>query len=203
VSRIVLATGNPGKVREFSQLLSGLPIEIVAQSDLRVPEAEETGLTFVENAILKARNAAAHTELPALADDSGIEVDALLGQPGVHSARYAGADANSAKNISKLLRELLGVQDTERSARFRCVLVLLRHRADPAPLICTGTWAGRILERPVGEGGFGYDPVFWVPEQDCSAAQLSATDKNRISHRAKAMSSLRQALAGDDAPKLR
>jgi XTP/dITP diphosphohydrolase len=200
VSRIVLATGNPGKVGEFSQLLAGLPIEIVPQSDLRVPEAEETGLTFVENAILKARNAAAHTDLPALADDSGIEVDALLGQPGVHSARYAGPDANSAENMAKLLRELLGVQATERSARFRCVLVLLRHRADPAPLICTGTWPGRILERPVGEGGFGYDPVFWVPERDCSAAQLSATDKNRISHRAKAMSSLRQALAGDDAP---
>ncbi len=203
MSRIVLATGNPGKVREFSQLLAGLPIEIVPQSDLRVPEAAETGSTFVENAILKARNAAAHTDLPALADDSGIEVDALLGQPGVHSARYAGPDANSAENMAKLLRELLGMQATERSARFRCVLVLLRHRADPAPLICTGTWAGRILERPVGEGGFGYDPVFWVPERDCSAAQLSATDKNRISHRAKAMSSLRQALAGSDAPKFR
>ena len=203
MSRIVLATGNPGKVREFSQLLAALPIEIVPQSDLRVPEAAETGLTFVENAIIKARNAAAHTELPALADDSGIEVDALLGQPGVHSARYAGPTANSDDNMAKLLRELLGVHDTERNARFRCVLVLLRHRADPAPLICTGTWAGRILETPVGEGGFGYDPVFWVPERDCSAAQLSATVKNRISHRAKAMSSLRQALAGDDAPKLR
>lgn len=203
MNRIVLATGNPGKVHEFSELLADLPIEIVPQSNLRVPEAEETGLTFVENAILKARNAAAHTQLPALADDSGIEVDALLGQPGVRSARYAGPDARSDDNLAKLLRELQGIPESQRSARFRCVLVLLRHSADPAPLICMGAWAGRILESPVGAGGFGYDPVFWVPERDCSAAQLSSTDKNRISHRAKAMASLRQALAGDDVPRLR
>lgn len=182
--RIVLATGNAGKLKEIREIFSGLDVGIVAQSDFDTPEAIEDGLSFVENAIIKARNAAAHTGLPVLSDDSGIEVDALNGEPGIHSARYAG---NDESNIQRLLRELDGVPDDKRTARFQCVMVYLRHTSDPVPVIAQGSWEGRILQAPQGEGGFGYDPVFYVPERGCSAAELSAEDKNTLSHRGKAL----------------
>jgi XTP/dITP diphosphohydrolase len=182
--RIVLATGNAGKLKEIRDLFSGVDVDIVAQSEFATPEAIEDGLSFVENAILKARNAAAHTGLPALSDDSGIEVDALNGEPGIHSARYAG---NDESNIQRLLRELDGVPEDRRTARFQCVMVYLRHAKDPVPVITQGVWEGKILEAVQGEGGFGYDPVFYVPERGCSAAELSAADKNSLSHRGKAL----------------
>lgn len=184
--RVVLASGNPGKLREFGELLSHLAIDVLPQSDFGVPDAEETGLTFVENAIIKARNAAAHTGLPAIADDSGLEVEYLNGAPGIYSARYAG-DAGNAANNAKLLRALDGVDVTQRSARFRCLLVYLRHADDPTPVICQGTWEGRILNTEQGDAGFGYDPVFYVPSEGCSAAELSAERKNAISHRGQAL----------------
>jgi XTP/dITP diphosphohydrolase len=187
MSRIVLASGNQGKLREFAQLLAPLNINIVTQAELGVSEADETGLSFVENAILKARNACAQTGLPAIADDSGIEVDALLGAPGIYSSRYAGSDASDQDNIDALLTALQDVPATERSARFQCVLVYMRHAADPTPLICQGTWHGQILSEAAGDGGFGYDPVFFVAETDCSAAELSAQQKHAISHRGQAM----------------
>ena len=187
--RIVLATGNAGKLNEIRQVFSGVDVDIVAQSEFATPEAIEDGLSFVENAIIKARNAAVHTGLPALSDDSGIEVDALNGEPGIHSARYAGDDES---NIQRLLRELKGVPEEKRTARFQCVMVYLRHANDPVPVIAQGTWEGKILESSQGKGGFGYDPIFYVPERGCSAAQLNAEDKNMLSHRGKA---LRQMLA--------
>jgi len=192
--RIVLASGNPGKVREINQILAGSGIEVVPQSELGVPEAEETGLTFVENAILKARNAARHSGLPAIADDSGLEVDALNGAPGIYSARYAGPGASDTENLQKLLRNLEGVSEAQRTARFQCLMVYMRHADDPTPLICQGTWEGRILTAPQGESGFGYDPVFYVPETQCSAAELSAEDKNRRSHRGQALRCLAKKL---------
>jgi XTP/dITP diphosphohydrolase len=192
-TRVVLATGNRGKVKEFSELLAGHDIEVVPQSDFAVPDAAETGLTFVENAILKARNAAAHTGLPAIADDSGLEVDHLNGAPGIYSARYAG-DGGSAANNAKLLEALSGVPEERRRARFQCVLVYLRHADDPTPLICQGTWEGRILEAPRGDAGFGYDPLFYVPDEGCSAAELPAERKNRLSHRGQALRCLLAAL---------
>jgi XTP/dITP diphosphohydrolase len=194
MKRIVLASGNRGKVREFNQLFAGLGIEVVPQTEYGVPEIEETGLTFVENAILKARNAAAHTGLPAVADDSGLEVDALQGAPGIYSARYAGVGATDAENLHKLLQQLDGVADDGRSARFQCLLVLMEHDLDPTPIICQGSWEGRITTTPQGENGFGYDPVFWVPQHACTAAQLSAEEKNRLSHRGQALQKLLQAL---------
>jgi XTP/dITP diphosphohydrolase len=190
VRKVVLATGNAGKARELSALLQGLGMEIVLQTSLGVTEAEETGQTFVENAILKARNAAAQTGLPAIADDSGLEVDALGGQPGIHSARYAGPGGDDAKNLQKLLKALEKTPEAERSARFRCVLVYMRHPQDPAPLICEGIWEGRVLTAPRGSNGFGYDPVFLVPERGCSSAELPPEDKNRLSHRGKALTRL-------------
>lgn len=191
-AKLVLATGNPGKLKEIRQIFSGLDVDIVAQSEFDTPEADETGLSFVENAILKARNAAAHTGLPALADDSGIEVDALHGEPGIHSARYAGDDES---NIDKLLRELDASGDEARVARFQCVMVYVRHATDPVPLIAQGSWEGRILRQRQGEGGFGYDPIFYVPQHDCSAAQLSPAQKNAISHRGKALGLMLDQLA--------
>ena len=190
--RIVLATGNAGKLKEIREIFSGIDVGIVAQSDFDTPEAIEDGLSFVENAIIKARNAAVHTGLPALSDDSGIEVDALNGEPGIHSARYAG---NDESNIQRLLRELDGLPDSKRTARFQCVMVYLRHANDPVPVIAQGAWEGRILETPQGEGGFGYDPVFYVPERGCSAAELSSEDKNTLSHRGKALRHMLDALA--------
>jgi len=197
MKKIVLASNNPGKVREFNALLAGHDIEVVPQSAFDVPEAEETGLTFVENALLKARNASRHTGLPAIADDSGLEVDALKGAPGIYSARYAGPDASDADNVAKLLADLQGIPEAERTARFQCLLVLLRHAEDPTPLICQGTWEGRILEAPRGENGFGYDPVFFVPTHDCSAAELPPEEKNRISHRGQALRCLVERLPRD------
>lgn len=192
----MLASSNPGKVREIGQLLAGIHLTVVPQSDFNVPDADETGLTFVENSILKARHAADLTGLPAIADDSGIEVDALNGAPGIYSARYANAAAKDSDraNLEKLLLELKDVPEAKRSARFQCLMVYMRHKADPTPLIFQGTWEGRILFEPQGEGGFGYDPVFFVPTHHCSAAMLKPEEKNAISHRGQALRQLVQAL---------
>jgi XTP/dITP diphosphohydrolase len=194
--RIVLASNNPGKVREFNQLLSDTELEVVPQSAFSVPEIEETGLTFVENAILKARNAAQHTGLPAIADDSGLEVDALSGAPGIYSARYAGAGASDLDNLEKLLTTLKGVDDDQRSARFQCLMVYMRHARDPTPRIFQGTWEGSILREPRGSGGFGYDPVFLVPEMNRASAELPPDVKNRLSHRGQAIRQLVASLRG-------
>jgi len=183
MKQIVLATGNPGKVREFSDILGTSNLMIRPQSDFGVPDADETGLTFVENALIKARNAATHTGQAAIADDSGLEVDALNGAPGIYSARYAGPQAGSEDNNRKLLHALEGLPEEERTARFICLIVYLRHADDPAPVIAQGTWEGRILTEPVGDNGFGYDPVFYVPSHQCSSAQLDPVEKNRLSHR--------------------
>ncbi|MGB5306029.1 MAG: RdgB/HAM1 family non-canonical purine NTP pyrophosphatase [Gammaproteobacteria bacterium] len=191
----VLASSNPGKVREIQQLLSGLDLNVRPQTDFGVTDAEETGLTFVENALLKARHAAEQTGLAALADDSGLEVDALDGAPGIYSARFAGMGASDRDNLEKLLAELRSVPPERRTARFQCLLVCLRHARDPTPLICQGTWEGTILLEPVGDNGFGYDPVFYVPTHDCSSAQLPAAVKNALSHRGQALQQLAAALA--------
>ena len=188
LQQIVLASGNPGKIKEIQAILAGHLI--VAQSAFNVEEAEETGATFVENAIIKARNAARHCLLPAIADDSGLVVDALNGAPGVISARYAGVAASDQDNVQKLLQELEGVPVELRSARFICVMVFMEHADDPFPVIAQGVWEGKILNHPVGDGGFGYDPVFWVPEYRCASAQLPAAVKNALSHRGKALRSL-------------
>lgn len=192
--KIILATGNPGKLREFRTLLAGLELEIAPQSDFAMPDIAETGLTFIENALLKARNAALHTGLPALADDSGLAVDALNGAPGLYSARYAGTGADDSANIAKLLDELCGVPLEQRTARFVCVLALVRHPADPIPLICQGSWEGVILDQPRGAGGFGYDPVFFIPTEQQTAAELTPEVKNRLSHRGQALAQLRRQL---------
>jgi XTP/dITP diphosphohydrolase len=192
--KIVLASGNAGKLREFQQLLVGCGFEVLPQSDFQVSNADETGLTFVENAILKARHACLHTGLPAIADDSGIEVDALNGRPGIYSARYSGEGANDARNNQKLLQELDGIADEQRTARYHCVLAFMRHAQDPTPLLCHGAWEGRILTVPQGEGGFGYDPLFYVPTHRCAAAELDKAEKNRMSHRGKAMAELLEKL---------
>ena len=197
MARIVLATNNLGKVREVSAVLLGHNVEIVAQSAFNVPQIAETGLTFIENAILKARNAAQHTGLPALADDSGLCVDALHGAPGIRSARYAGATANDQRNIERLLQELQATPAEQRSARFHCALALLRHAEDPTPLLCSAHWEGMITFEPHGSGGFGYDPVFLVVEEGQTAAELDAAVKNRLSHRGRALQALAQALAQD------
>ena len=190
MTKVVLATGNAGKVRELAAMLQGLNIEVVPQTALQVREAEETGLTFIENALLKARNAAEQTGLPAIADDSGLEVDALQGAPGIHSARYAGPDAGDQANLEKLLTVMQDLPDLARSARFRCVIVYLKHAKDPAPLVTEGMWEGSILRAPKGSNGFGYDPVFWVPEKGCTSAELPPEVKNRLSHRGQALARL-------------
>ncbi|MFP4181276.1 MAG: RdgB/HAM1 family non-canonical purine NTP pyrophosphatase [Thiohalospira sp.] len=197
--RAVLASGNRGKVAELSALLEPAGLVVEPQSDHGVPEAEEPHPTFVENALAKARNAARHTGLAAIADDSGLEVDALNGAPGVRSARYAGPDGDDAANNARLLAELEGVPEAQRTARFVCVLVYLDHAEDPTPVIAQGFWEGRILEAPRGEGGFGYDPLFWVPDRGCASAELEATEKNRISHRGRALTALRAALGDGSA----
>lgn len=189
--RIVLATGNSGKLREMRALLTGH--ELVAQGEFITREVEETGLSFVENAILKARHACAASGLPAIADDSGLEVDALRGAPGIRSARYAGPGASDQDNVQKLLQALDG--EPHRSARFRCVMVAMRHAGDPSPIICEGSWNGSILESPQGQNGFGYDPVFLVPDTNCSAAELAAAEKNARSHRGQALAALQRRLA--------
>lgn len=193
--RIVFASNNSGKVREVGQLLANQNMEVLPQSVFDIPEIEETGLTFVENAILKARNAAALSGLPAIADDSGLEVDALNGEPGIYSARFAGTGASDADNNRKMLTDLAEVPDAQRSARFQCLMVYMRHASDPVPIICQGTWEGRILRKPQGENGFGYDPLFFVAEKNCSAAELPAEAKNAMSHRGKALQCLLLALS--------
>ena len=185
---IVLASSNPGKIREIQAILTGHPI--IPQSAFNVADVEETGTTFIENAILKARNAALHCKLPAIADDSGLVVDALNGAPGVISARYAGMGASDRDNLDKLLQVLEGVPDELRTARFICVMVFMEHAQDPCPIIAQGVWEGWILDHAVGENGFGYDPVFWVPERLCTSAELPATVKNSLSHRGQALKSL-------------
>ena len=196
--RIVLASNNPGKVREFNQLLEGSGFEVVPQSEFSVEEIEETGLTFVENAILKARNAARHTGLPAIADDSGLEVDALDGAPGIYSARYAGEGSSDQENLEKLLHNLEGVANHDRGARFQCLMVYMRHDKDPTPRIFQGTWDGSILREARGDNGFGYDPIFYVPDYQCSSAELAPEVKNRLSHRGQALRALIDSLKNRD-----
>lgn len=191
--KAVLASGNAGKVREFAALLAARDIEVLPQSAFGIVAAEETGNTYLENALLKARHAA-HSGLPALADDSGIEVDALAGRPGVRSARYAGEQASDADNLALLLRELAGVPEERRTARYRCVLVFVRDPLDSQPLIGSGVWEGQVLEAPRGSGGFGYDPIFQPQGCTLSAAQLPAAEKNVLSHRAQALRALLAAL---------
>lgn len=185
---IVLATGNAGKVREFAQLLADYPLEVLPQSQFDVQEAVEDGTTFIENAIIKARNAARATGLPAIADDSGIEVDALNGRPGIYSARFAGEGASATDNWQKLLTEMSG--QSQRSARFQCVLVYMRHAEDPSPVVAQASWEGSIADAPRGEEGHGYDPIFMVNNDHRTAAELSADEKNALSHRGKAMAEL-------------
>ncbi len=192
--RIVLASGNAGKLREFNAMLADLGIEFVRQSELGVQDADETGLTFVENALIKARNAAQHTGMPAMADDSGIVVDALGGAPGLYSARYAGEHGDDAANNAKLLEALQDVPDAQRTARFYCCIVYLRHAEDQLPIIAEASWEGRILHSLSGANGFGYDPLFYVPTHGCSSAELPAEEKNRISHRGQALRKLHELL---------
>lgn len=199
-NRLVIASNNAGKLAELTDLLSPLGLIPVAQKTLGVSEAEEPAVTFVENALLKARHAARSTGLPALADDSGLAVDALGGQPGVRSARFAGDQASDGDNIDALLAALADVPEGDRGAQFHCVLVYLRHADDPTPLICHGRWPGRILSERHGDGGFGYDPVFWVPERSCSAAELSRADKGQLSHRGRALRQLLALLDSSAAP---
>lgn len=187
MTSIVLATGNQGKVNELANLLAQHNIEVLPQSNFNVPDVPETGTTFVENAIIKARHAAKVTGLPAIADDSGLEVDALNGAPGVISARYSGEGATDANNNEKLLAALTGVPADKRTARFHCVLVYMRHADDPTPVICHGVWEGSILATKRGEQGFGYDPLFWVESHQCSSAELDRNEKNKLSHRGKAL----------------
>ena len=190
MQKLVIASGNQGKLRELGSLLQPLDFEVHAQSEFAVPDVAETGTTFVENAIIKARNAAQHTGLPAVADDSGIEVDALDGAPGVYSARFSGPNATDASNNALLVEKLRQVPEQLRSARYRAVIVYMQHAADPSPIICEGTWEGRIVLEARGTGGFGYDPYFWVPSQQCTSAELSAATKNQLSHRGQALRQL-------------
>ena len=194
MQKVVLATGNPGKVRELADLLAAFGLDIVAQTELGVESAEETGLTFIENAILKARHAAQVTGLAAIADDSGLAVDALGGAPGIYSARYAGLDASDQQNLDKLLVALENVPDGERQAQFHCVLVYVRHAEDPVPLVFHGSWAGEITRAAAGSGGFGYDPIFYVPELGKTAGELSKDEKRAVSHRGKALTLLLEAM---------
>jgi XTP/dITP diphosphohydrolase len=191
--RLVVATANMGKLREFRSLLAGLPYELSGLAELGIGSPAETGSSFLENAMLKARHAAALSGFAAVADDSGIEVDALGGAPGIHSARYAGADASASANNAKLMSALEGVPLDARRARYRCALVLIEAK-DTAPMVAEAAWEGFILDAPRGLGGFGYDPYFWLPELDKTAAELSSEEKNRLSHRGKAMRALREAL---------
>ena len=193
--RVVLASSNPGKLAELSALLEPAGLRVVSQDAFGIEPVEETALTFVENALIKARAACAATGLPALADDSGVVVNALEGAPGVHSARYAGGGASDADNVAKLLEALEGVAPPERGAAFVCAIVYLRHARDPCPIVCEGIWEGRILDAPRGAGGFGYDPVFFIETLGRSAAELSRADKNAVSHRGQALAQLLDRLA--------
>ena len=190
MKKIVLASGNKKKITELQEILGQFDMQVIPQTEFGVPEADETGLTFVENAILKARNAARHTGLPAIADDSGIEVDALNGAPGIYSARFSGEGATDARNNALLVEKLRDVPESERAARYRAVIVMMRHADDPTPMIAQGSWEGRIVLEPKGEGGFGYDPHFLLPELGKTAAELSAAEKHALSHRGKAIAEL-------------
>ena len=192
MQRIVLASGNKGKLTELESILNIKEITLIPQSELNVMEIAETGLSFVENALIKARHACTKTGLPSIADDSGIEVDALKGEPGIYSARYAGSKGPSAdaENNTKLLLELEQVPEADRTARFQCVIVFLKHEKDPMPLICQGSWEGRILFKETGINGFGYDPLFYVPTHDCASAELDPKVKNTLSHRSQALGKL-------------
>jgi XTP/dITP diphosphohydrolase len=192
--KIVLASNNAGKVREINQLLQDQQIQVIPQREFQIQDIEETGLSFVENAILKARHAASESGLAAIADDSGLEVDALKGAPGIYSARFAGPGCNDLDNNNKLLESLRGVPEAERTARFQCLMVYMRHADDPTPIICQGTWEGRIMQEPQGDNGFGYDPLFFVPGRGCTSAELSPEIKNSLSHRGQALSKLLAAL---------
>lgn len=194
MQKVVLATGNAGKVRELADLLENFGLDIVAQTALGVDSAEETGSTFIENAILKARHASQITGLPAIADDSGLAVDALGGAPGIYSARYAGEEATDQQNLEKLLHSMEDVPDNLRKARFHCVLVYLRHAEDPTPLVCHGSWEGEITRAPAGQGGFGYDPIFYVASEGKTAAELTKEEKRAISHRGQALALLLEAM---------
>lgn len=194
MQKVVLATGNAGKVRELASLLIDFGLDVVAQTELGVDSVEETGLTFIENAILKARHAAKMTGLPALADDSGLAVDVLGGAPGIYSARFSGVDASDQQNLEKLLEELQDVPDDKRQAQFHCVLVYMRHADDPTPLVCHGSWQGVITREQAGSGGFGYDPIFFVPSLGKTAAELTREEKSAISHRGQALKLLLEAL---------
>ncbi len=194
--KIVLASNNAGKVREINLLLQDQQIQVVPQHEFDIRDIEETGLTFVENAILKARHAAKESGLAAIADDSGLEVDALQGAPGIYSARFAGPGCSDGDNNRKLIESLREIPDEQRGARFQCLMVYMRHGDDPTPIICQGTWEGRIMQQPEGENGFGYDPLFFVPGENRTSAQLSPEIKNRLSHRGQALGKLLTALAG-------
>jgi len=187
---MVIASGNPGKLRELTGMLGPLGWQIRSQGEWQIDEAEENGLSFIENALIKARHAAEHCGLPALGDDSGLVVDALDGAPGIFSARYAGENADDAANNAKLLSALKDVSDPERTAHFYCAMAFVRYPDDPAPLLAIGQWQGRILHAPRGSGGFGYDPLFWLEEQQCASAELSAEEKNRLSHRGQALAAM-------------
>jgi len=188
--QLVLASSNPGKLRELSAMLKPLGITVRTQGEWVVEDAVEDGLTFVENALIKARHASKHTGLPALGDDSGLVVDALQGRPGIYSSRYAGPDADDQANNRKLLAALNGVTAENRGAHFYCAMAWMRYAEDPAPLISIGCWSGYILEEQRGDGGFGYDPLFWLPSKQCTSAELAAEEKNRLSHRGQALSNL-------------
>ncbi len=188
--QVVLASNNPGKLREIGEMLAGLHLNIIPQSQHNVPDVEETGKTFIENAIIKAKNAATHTGLPTIADDSGIEVDALNGVPGIYSARYAGEGASDEANLLKLIEAVKQLPEDKRTVRFVCCMVYLRNADDPAPVIAEGIWEGIAVTEPKGTNGFGYDPMFFVPSHNCTSAELSPDVKNQLSHRGQALRSL-------------
>lgn len=197
MKKIVLASNNAGKLAEFKNMLADCGFDIRPQSEFDIDSVEETGLTFIENAILKARHASELSGCPAIADDSGIEIDALNGAPGIYSARFAGEYASDSDNNEKLLSELKNIPETNRSARYQCILVFMKHAQDPTPIIAQGTWEGQILTEARGDGGFGYDPLFWVPSHKCASAELEKAEKNRISHRARAMAALLKKIRTD------
>lgn len=192
--KLVIASGNQGKITEIKHALKNTHFELISQNEFNVAEAEENGLSFIENALIKARNAARHTGLAALADDSGLVVDALCGAPGIYSARYAGPDASDEDNVRKLLQQLKETPNTEASAHFHCAMAFVRHEKDAAPIIAEGVWHGRIVDTPKGENGFGYDPIFYLDSPGCTAAELSKDEKNSFSHRGLAIKELSRKL---------
>ncbi|KEY90858.1 nucleoside 5-triphosphatase [Candidatus Photodesmus blepharus] len=196
--KIILATKNKNKVCEIVDFLIDFGFNITTQNDCNISKVEETGTTFVENAIIKARHASKETGYPAISDDSGLEVDYLQGEPGIHSARYAGVNASDEQNLNKLLKKMQRASEKQRAARFHCVLVLIRHTNDPVPLICHGKWEGRISKEAHGKNGFGYDPIFFIPEEQCTSAELETNRKQQLSHRAKALKKLFMALSAQN-----